>query len=566
MGLTQFGRYAPDISDYEATATRNVLNVSPQADGYGPFPAWSSYTSALPAACRGAFYALNTSGEITVFAGTVDRLYQLSNTNQTWIPISATATCTISHASPAVVTLTNTFAAGDPVQFFTTGALPTGLAVQTVYYVSATGLSGSSFQVSATSGGASINTTSAGSGTQSVTVPYSSLSSGANWTFAQFNNDVIACQANVNPQVVDITTTNAFAALGGSPPAAANVNVVGQFLILSGLTDYPFRIQWSGLDSITTWTAGTNSSDYQDFADGGPVQGVVGDEQSAIVLQTQAIRVMTYAPGSPLIFQIQRIARDMGALCPGSIVRAGSNILFYSTKGFQSIAPGGLPTPIGRERVDRTFAANLDTTNTQLFTGVADPKSTKVYWFYKSNSGTPGQYDSGLGYDQTLDRWFPVQVSGQYPVALAQAGITLDGLDTYFPDLDTIPISLDAFPASYSPEIAQFNTSNQMSFFRGFPLQATLETPEQGTDGTRIFIRGFRPITDATTIYGSASFRDTQQIAPVYTSEVVQSQRTGRCDFRKSTRYSRMHVRIPANTIWTFAAGVEIDTVSEGQI
>ena len=78
-------------------------------------------------------------------------------------------TCTISVASPAVVTFANTFATNQPVQFTTTGTLPTGLSPSTTYFVSATGLSTSSFQVSATVGGASINTTGAGSGTHTCT-------------------------------------------------------------------------------------------------------------------------------------------------------------------------------------------------------------------------------------------------------------------------------------------------------------------------------------------------------------------------------------------------------------
>ncbi|MER8861879.1 hypothetical protein NKI09_30205, partial [Mesorhizobium sp. M0757] len=69
-----------------------------------------------------------------------------------------TKTATVSVASSAVVTMTNTFAAGQPIVFATTGRLPKGLVAGTTYYVIATGLSGSSFQVSATVGGAAINT------------------------------------------------------------------------------------------------------------------------------------------------------------------------------------------------------------------------------------------------------------------------------------------------------------------------------------------------------------------------------------------------------------------------
>lgn len=71
--------------------------------------------------------------------------------------------CTISIASPAVVTQANTYVGGEGVFFQTNGSLPTGLGINTGYYVSTAGLNTSVFQVAATRGGVSLNT----SGTQS---------------------------------------------------------------------------------------------------------------------------------------------------------------------------------------------------------------------------------------------------------------------------------------------------------------------------------------------------------------------------------------------------------------
>jgi hypothetical protein len=73
-------------------------------------------------------------------------------------------TCTISNASPAVVTLnSHGLSNDDPVVFRTTGGLPTGLTAGIVYYV--VNKATNTFQVAATVGGAAINTSSAGSGT-----------------------------------------------------------------------------------------------------------------------------------------------------------------------------------------------------------------------------------------------------------------------------------------------------------------------------------------------------------------------------------------------------------------
>ena len=68
--------------------------------------------------------------------------------------------CTISVASPAVVTLVaHGFIANQGVVFGGAGTLPTGITAGTKYYVSATGLAADTFQISSTIGGASINTT-----------------------------------------------------------------------------------------------------------------------------------------------------------------------------------------------------------------------------------------------------------------------------------------------------------------------------------------------------------------------------------------------------------------------
>jgi microcystin-dependent protein len=81
--------------------------------------------------------------------------------------ITSASVVTVTIASPAVITWTSHGrVAGDPVAFETTGALPTGLAVGTQYYVIAAGLTANTFEVSATVGGAAINTTGSQSGIQ----------------------------------------------------------------------------------------------------------------------------------------------------------------------------------------------------------------------------------------------------------------------------------------------------------------------------------------------------------------------------------------------------------------
>lgn len=81
---------------------------------------------------------------------------------------SATATITI--ASPGVITQNSHGLLGNqPVQFTTTGALPTGLTASTTYYVVGSSITTNTYQVSATAGGAAINTSGSQSGTHTGT-------------------------------------------------------------------------------------------------------------------------------------------------------------------------------------------------------------------------------------------------------------------------------------------------------------------------------------------------------------------------------------------------------------
>jgi hypothetical protein len=79
----------------------------------------------------------------------------------------AEAEVTISNDTPGVVTWTaHGLANGTPIVFSTTGTLPTGLLPGVTYYV--VEQTTNAFEVAATPGGASIDTTSAGTGTHTA--------------------------------------------------------------------------------------------------------------------------------------------------------------------------------------------------------------------------------------------------------------------------------------------------------------------------------------------------------------------------------------------------------------
>ena len=487
MPILPFGEFRPDVSDFKGQYSRTILNVLPQGDGYGPFKSLVQITAALPAVCRGIFFARKNDGSIAIFAGTSTKLYVLDNTTFDWTDASKGAST------------------------------------------------------------------------------YTALALTAQWQFVQFNNFVIAVQQNANPQVFDLTSSTTFDDLGGSPPQAAYVSVVNRFVVLSGLASpNVYRIQWSDLNGITTWTSGTGQSDFQDLADGGIVRGVAGGE-FGVIFQDSSIRRMTYSPGSPYIFGIDRISSDDGLSGAYSLIQAGDRVFFYSPQGFKMLLPGGYPQAIGKERVDRTFLAAYDSDQPQLFIGAHDPNAQRVFWGFKSKSGAATQFDTLLCYDWVLDRWTQSGISGQYIGSLAKPSLTLENIDTiYGSNIDTITLnSLDDISNLSLAQLACMDTTNKFGFFNGAAMQATLVTPEQGDDTRRILVRGFRPITDSTDALGSIVYRETPQATSV-TSDESSLNRLGICEQRVSARYARGKVRIPAGSTWTYAAGIEPDVVTIG--
>ena len=444
-------------------------------------PSTAAYDS--NAACRGFFYARNTDGTITAFAGTATKLFKLNNSSLVWEDVSA--------------------AAG-----------------------------------------------------------YAALPASYQWQFAQFGSIVIAVKPSTNPQAFTLASSTVFADLAGSPPQAAYIAIVGRFVVLAGLTSTPFTIAWSALGSAIGWTPGTASSDTQALPDGGIVRGVAGGEYGVIFQETTMRRII-YAPGSTTIFTIEKIADDKGLLAPYSLTRAGDRIFFLSPQGYCMMTPTGSPEPIGKEMFDRFLFDNYDPNNLQYVIGASDPQSTRVYLTYKSASSSNSYFDRILVYDYALQRAAVLVVNGEYLASLAAPGITMENLDNVSSSIDALTVSLDDISTAAFSKLSVADTSHQIGFFSGSNLEATIDTSEQGGE-RRFRVKGFRPVTDAATCYGSVGARETAQATLTYSTEQAVNSK-GLCPANISTRLARGRLRIPAAATWTFASGINPEFAVEGK-
>lgn len=555
MPVFPFGDYRPDLSDLNAADTSVMANVLPRGDGYGPFHDFQALSSALPAQCRGYFFARDEDGTVAIFAATATKLYLLNNTDFTWSDVSL------------------------------------------------------------------------GAGT------YSSPDTDRNWQFAQFNNFVFATQRNAAVQVYDLSASSAFAALGGTPPRAGNIAVVNRFVVLCDLLDDPYRVHWSGLNAPTTWTSGTNYSDYQDLPSGGVPRVIKGGELGVIIQDTE-IRRMIFAAGSDVVFQIDKIAENVGIVGSTAAASAGNAIFMYSTRGFLQLSQEGGMTPIGLERVDRTFDAAFDDTALQYLQAAADPRAGVVFWAYRLAGTNDDGFNRMIAYNYNLQKWSPpIVMSGDYLSTMVQPGLTMEGLDAIASghlditgaanngsglirltvastatlttgdvktvssvggtteangtwtitvisgttldlqgstftnaytsggiiggSLDALEFSLDEISSSSLSRLSIVSTDHKAGFFAGDELEATLATGEKQIDrGQRVDVNGLRPVTDAATVYGYLGMRDRLSGTVTYSTEAATND-DGLIPQLVNTRLARAVIRIPAGETWTFASGIE---------
>lgn len=387
----------------------------------------------------------------------------------------------------------------------------------------------------------------------------------APWSFAAFGNFVIAVNQNDDPQVLEIGVDSVFRDLGGSPPRAGTVRIWGDFVALMKLTGNPNRAQWSGLNDCEFWTPGTNNSDYQDFPDGGTVQGS-SEATNPIIFLESAIHRATFVPGSLEIFTFQKIHDKRGAKSPYSIATRGAYAFYADEGGFFQISPDGSITPIGFEKVDRTVFKRLSASSISKIIGAVDPFYSRVYWAVDYQGA--GVFDHVIVYDWNIGKWTQFEASVLLIFPMATIGYTLEGLDAVSSSLDALPFSLDSKAwQGGAPFLAGFGADFKLGAFSGDSLEARVTTPEIGdTSGQVMRTTSIYPVVDTDSVFVSIGMRmrRTQTTAVAYLPEQIPSYNTGRVRKLSRARFHRFKLRVPAGETWNHIKGLDVETAPAG--
>ena len=183
-------------------STSGTITIQPNALA-------GTYTLTLPTDAGISGQVLTTSGAGSgVLSWTDNKGRPTLTANRTYYVGFDLGTCTISQASPGVVTLnSHSLGTNDPVIFSTTGTLPAPLIAGAVYYVTASP-GANTFSVSLTAGGTAINTTSPGSGTHRARTgkdTQDGLTSSRTGAVLTINKAIeLACAIDLGPYAVTI--------------------------------------------------------------------------------------------------------------------------------------------------------------------------------------------------------------------------------------------------------------------------------------------------------------------------------------------------------------------------
>jgi hypothetical protein len=279
---------------------------------------------------------------------------------------------TVTIASPGVVTaaLRN----GTAVYLNTTGALPTGLSVGTVYYV--VGSTGTTCNLSLTYGGAAINTSGTQSGTQTISA-----------------------------RGIDITQ------LGGASDCPTIQNTifvadVSRFVFAFGCNDYgstvqdPMLVRWSDQESVTNWTpSATNQAGSIRLSHGSEIITVVQTRQEIVVFTDSSLYSLQYQ-GPPVVWSSQLLGDNISIIGPNAAVVASGVIYWMGVEKFYKY--DGRTQTLRCDLLRHIFQDINLAQSSQVFAGTNEGYN-EVWWFYCSTNSTA--IDLYAIYNYTEDVW-----------------------------------------------------------------------------------------------------------------------------------------------------------------
>ena len=591
-----FGEWLPDQPEHNNPGANVANNVYYALNSYKRFPSLVNYSSnTITKDSRGAGSFRDNANTVFNFVATQDTLYELTGGAFTErgaggkVLNNSFATCTITVSDYANIgagkTITLSKNDGSTIVFTSSTGSPSTnqFQVQTNNNTTATNLKttiNGHADFSATVSDAVVTVTRATVGRENLTnvssdtarltttnfVGGTPLTGQSNdyITFTQFGNYVIVSNGVDPAQFYLMGTSSAFADLStigtsGTVPVFKCSGVIRDFLVTGNHVGASNRIQWSGINDITTWESGTKQSDLQDLpGSGGQIVHITSGEIGYVFRQNQIIR-MDYVGGAT-VFRLSVISPNRGAVYGRTVCQDNRRVFFYADDGFFEVN-GDQVTAIGAEKVNRFFDLDLNKAFSDRIVAATDPFNQLAIWLYPSSadtSNTTGICDKVLIYNYATQKWSTATTNASTIFSQFVGAYTVELMDIISENLDNINISLDTdFWSGGQLLLGAIDSDYKAAIFSGTDNIGEIETTElELFPGTRSSIIGVRPIVDAT---ATVTLKTRDRLADSATESTSSSMNsTGINPVRQSGRYVKVNVKIPSGGAWKDAQGIDL--------
>lgn len=206
------------------------------------------------------------------------------------------------------------------------------------------------------------------------------------WSLDNWGSDLIACSySNGSIYRFDPTVTVVPAAVIPNAPTENTAALVTdqRFLVALGAGGNPFRVQWSDREDYNTWTASsTNLAGYLDLATTSEIILGIKVNDAVLILTRTDAHLMNYI-GAPLVYGIDRIGEDCGAVGPRSAITADNRVFWMSKESFYMF--DGYVKPLPCDVYDYVFD-DLDFFQRDQVTAGHNSAFNEVWWHFPSNS------------------------------------------------------------------------------------------------------------------------------------------------------------------------------------
>lgn len=386
------------------------------------------------------------------------------------------------------------------------------------------------------------------------------------WSFEQFGNNIMAAARGVTLQRYVIGSSSVFADVSGAPTAEVVFRVRSHLFACSGRT-----VNWSAFNDVTDWTPdpATQAGNTTVGQDAGIIVAGIGGEQGALFQERGIVRI-AYT-GGDTVWQLDEVEGGRGACSPASVRRWGRGAFVCAEDGFY-FWDGMQANPIGQDKVDRTFASDLNYAFRGRVTSAIDTESKS--WMVAYPGGSSTHANKVLIYSWADNRWTHDEIDIQALFELPREGVSADdsagiiaiaGTDI----ADDITLSADspAWRESRRTWVC-VDTTRTVKTFTGTNRGGTLDTGEVSpVPGGQTYVSEILPLTDAEPGDVSAEVY-AKQYRLGETAQLVDASdmnEAGICDVRAEGRFLKARVKIRAGATWTEAVGISWNGAPAGE-